>query len=274
MLSALDISQIAHRMQAAQDEGRQIAPFSAAYEGLDLHAAYEVADQLHRTRLSRGDMPLGRKIGFTNPAMWPLFGVDAPVWAHVYRSTVVQMMERSPHVCSLGSFFEPKIEPEIIVHFSKAPPVGGTAEEILECVDWISHGIEIVQCHFPGWQFKASDTIIDLALHATLLVGEQVDVRALGPDLATQLAQFSVELFCDGTSRETARGSAVLGSPLLAVAHLTKVLAAQPHAVPIQAGEIVTTGTITKAYSVQAGEVWKTAVQGIALPGVSIEFTS
>jgi 2-keto-4-pentenoate hydratase len=267
------VSDIAARMQSARDEGRQIPPFSAAYEGLDLPTAYAVADALHRTRLSRGDVALGRKIGFTNPDMWPLFGVDAPVWAHVYQSTVVHMAQ-TPYVCSLGSFFEPKIEPEIILHFSQAPPVGGTAQDVLACVDWISHGIEIVQCHYPGWQFKAPDTIVDLALHATLLVGEHVDVRDIGANALTQLEQFSLELFCHATSREKARGSNVLGSPLLAMAHLTNVLAVQPGALPVQAGEIVTTGTITKAYAIQPGETWRTTVHGIALPGLSIEFTA
>ena len=260
-------------MQAARDDDRQIAPFSAAYDGFDIQTAYQVAGVMHRTRLARGDVAVGRKIGFTNPDMWPLFGVQAPVWGYVYKSTVVQLAQAS-HVCSLASFFEPKIEPEITLHFDKTPPAGAHAQEILECLDWIAHGIEIVQCLFPGWQFKAPDTIADLALHATLLVGEPAVVRDLGRDLPTQLEQFSVELLCNGTLREKARGSNVLGSPLHAMAHLTKVLATQPDALPIQAGEIVTTGTITKAYSIQAGETWKTTIQGIRLPGLTVEFTS
>ena len=267
------ISEMAARMQAARAEGRQISPFSSVYEGFDIRSAYEVADQLHRARLKSGDIPLGRKIGFTNPDMWPLFGVDAPVWAHVYESTVVQMTSDS-HVCSLGGFFEPRIEPEIILHFGKAPLVSEDPQAILDSVDWISHGIEIVQCHFPGWQFKAPDTIVDLALHATLLVGQRVDVREFGPDLLTQLEHFSLELWHDETCREQGRGSNVLGSPLRAAAHLTKVLAAQPASSPIQAGEIVTTGTITRPCPIQPGENWKTVVRGISLPGLSIEFTT
>lgn len=37
--------------------------------------------------------------------------------------------------------------------------------------------------------------------------------------------------------------------------------------------ELVTTGTITTAQPVYAGEAWQTEVQGIALPNVSVEFT-
>lgn len=272
MLAATDLAAIAEQMKDAQHAGHQISPFSARYAGFDLESAYAVADELHRARLRAGQVSVGRKIGFTNPAIWPLFNVDAPVWAYVYESTVVQL-RHGRQTCRLGSFFEPKIEPEIILHFREAPPAAADAEAILRCVDWIAHGFEVVQCHFPGWQFKAPDTVADLALHATLLVGERVSVDALGPNPAKQLAQCSIELSCNAASREIGRGFNVLGSPLLAVAHLTKVLASQPDSLPIQAGEIVTTGTITKAYSIQVGEVWTTAVEGISLPGLSIEFT-
>ena len=275
MLASTDLAAIAEQMKSAQRAGHQIPPFSARYAGFDMESAYAVADELHRARLRAGQVSVGRKLGFTNPAMWPLFNVDAPVWAHVYESTVVQLGQpgHGRQTCSLGSFVEPKIEPEIILHFKEAPPVAADADAILRCVDWIAHGFEIVQCHFPGWQFKAPDTVVDLALHATLLVGERVSVDELGSNPAEQLAQCSIELSCNAVCQEIGRGFNVLGSPLLALAHLTKVLASQPDSLPIQAGEIVTTGTITKAYSIQVGEVWTTAVEGIELPGLSIEFT-
>jgi 2-keto-4-pentenoate hydratase len=273
MLASTDLAAIAAQMKGAQHAGHQIPPFSSRYQGFDIDSAYAVADELHRARVKAAQVSVGRKIGFTNPDMWPLFNVGAPVWAYVYESTVVQL-GRGRQTCSLGSFCEPKIEPEIILHFKEAPPVAGDAQAILRCVDWISHGFEIVQCHFPGWQFKAPDTIADLALHATLLVGKRVKVDQLGSNPAQQLEQFSIELSCNAACREIGRGFNVLGSPLLAVAHLTKVLASQPDSLPIQAGEIVTTGTITKAYSIQVGEVWTTTVGGISLPGLSIEFTT
>lgn len=67
-------------------------------------------------------------------------------------------------------------------------------------------------------------------------------------------------------------GTNVLGSPLAAVAHLIGVLAKQPHYGPLQANEMVTTGTVTTAQSVRVGETWRTDLRGIALPGLSVEF--
>ncbi len=64
----------------------------------------------------------------------------------------------------------------------------------------------------------------------------------------------------------------MLGSPLAAVAHLLAVLAERPADEAIQAGELVTTGTLTQAHPVHAGETWSTALEGIGLPGLRIVF--
>lgn len=175
--------------------------------------------------------------------------------------------------CSLRAFTEPKIEPEIVVHFGSAPPVDGDLAQILQSIDWIAHGFEIVQSHFPGWKFQAADTVADGGLHGALYVGEPQPVSQLGPALADSLQSFAVTLACNGSVREVAHGTNVLGSPLAAIAHLIAVLARQSLFAPLQAGEMVTTGTITKAYSVGAGETWRTEFQGIALPGLELEFT-
>ena len=130
----------------------------------------------------------------------------------------------------------------------------------------------IVQSHFPGWKFQAADTIADSTMHGTLLIGERRDVARLGLDLVARLEQFTIALACDGTVRDRARGANVLGSPLAAVAHLISVLAAQPRATALQAGELVTTGTLTQALPIRAGETWSTVLDGINLPGLSVTF--
>jgi 2-oxo-3-hexenedioate decarboxylase len=73
---------------------------------------------------------------------------------------------------------------------------------------------------------------------------------------------------------EHGRGSNALGSALLAVAHLTAVLSTQPKALPLQAGEIVTTGTLTAALPIYEGQIWSTNLEGISLPGISLSVES
>lgn len=268
-----DIRSIAGRMMAAQAGVRQIEPFTAQEPGFDLEAAYAVARLIHEARVSEGAVPVGRKIGFTNPDMWARFGVAAPIWAHMYDATV-ETLEGRQAACSLGRFAEPKIEPEIVFHFRSAPPAGSDLAALLASIDWVAHGFEVVQSHFPGWRFRAPDTVADGSLHARLLIGKRVPVAELGDDPVARLESFSLSLFRGDELVETGRGSHVLGHPLAAVAHLIDVLAGQPGAPPIAAGEIVTTGTVTTAQSVRPGETWRTELSGIALPGLAVSFAA
>lgn len=272
MPPSFELNTLARRMQAAQDDARQIEPLTSRFSDFDVPSAYAVADLIHRARVLQGAVPVGRKIGFTNPAMWALYGVQEPIWAYVYDTTVVHSSGEL-ETCRLGMFTEPKIEPEIIFHFHRAPPPGGELASTLACIDWVAHGFEIVQSHFPGWKFRAADTVADQALHATLLLGEPQSVDRLGPDLIAALEGFSLKLSCNGVVRAVGSGANVLGSPLLAIAHLVYVLSKQTEYLPLQANELVTTGTITTAQPVRPGETWRTELRGIPLPGVSVEFT-
>jgi 2-oxo-3-hexenedioate decarboxylase len=75
----------------------------------------------------------------------------------------------------------------------------------------------------------------------------------------------------NGEAVASGGGAHVLDSPLLAVAHLTGVLARQTRFAPVQAGEIITTGTLTELFPAIAGDVWSTEVSGIALPPMTLQ---
>lgn len=270
MPSSFDLLDVVQQMEDAHARRRQITPFTARHADFDLTAAYTVSRLIHEKRCRDGAVAVGRKIGFTNPAMWAQYDVAGPVWAHVYDHTVARTS--SPRTtCRIGHLVEPKIEPEIVLHFHAAPPATTDVREILACVDWVAHGFELVQSHYPGWKFHAPDTVADSALHGSLLIGEPRPIERLGPDPIGALESFTLDLHCNGELRESGRGSNVLGSPLKAIAHLIGVLAAQPDARPLQAGELVTTGTITAAWPILVGQSWRTEIRGIDLPGLAID---
>src|SRR5262249_5458758 len=80
-----------------------------------------------------------------------------------------------------------------------------------------------------------------------------------------ELATFRVELYCNGELSQRGSGALVLGSPLLALRHLIELLANDPHNPPLHAGEIISTGTLTLAMPVSAGETWSAKVTDIPL---------
>ena len=271
MRNQSDLSVLASEMKAAQDNALYVELFTERIPGFDMATGYEIAQIIHRKRLAEGSTVIGRKIGFTNPDMWASYGVGEPIWAHIYDDTVEFLLETQGE-CELYRFVEPKIEPEIVIQFIKTPGPGTGVAGLLNAIGWVAHGFEIVQSHFKGWKFQAADTVADWALHGRLLVGPRRALHELGRDPIFALESFMLTLSCNGKVIETGKGSNVLGSPLAAVEHLLEVLESQANAMPLQAGEIVTTGTITAAHSVHAGEVWSSSVRGIALPGLAVSF--
>jgi len=69
MLTSAELRTIAQHMKAAQDEAHQIQPFTARIKGFNLPSAYAVGDLIRRAWMQQGAVPVGRKIGFTNPEM-------------------------------------------------------------------------------------------------------------------------------------------------------------------------------------------------------------
>ena len=76
-----------------------------------------------RLRIARGERPLGYKIGFTNRGIWARYGVFGPIWGPVW-DTTVERVDSAETSVSLAPFVEPRLEPEIMFGFARAPAVG------------------------------------------------------------------------------------------------------------------------------------------------------
>ena len=236
----------------------------------DSGAAYRVSAEIFRRRRARGERPVGRKIGFTNRLIWDEYRVSSPMWGHVYSHTVTWLDEPVARL-AIGHLSQPRIEPEIVLHFAQPPGDAANEIELLATIDWIAHGFEIVQTHFPDWKFMLADTIADFGLHGALVVGPPQPVIDLS-DVIGRLRAFTIALGKDGAVQAHGAGANVLDSPLMAALHLVQVLREQQLFEPIQAGEIVTTGTLTPALPIRASETWTTSLSGIDLPGLTLRF--
>jgi 2-oxo-3-hexenedioate decarboxylase len=262
---------IANEIFAILDTGGQIAPFSQREPGFDLPAAYRAAARLRALRAARGERPIGRKIGFTNRTIWAEYDVWAPIWGHVYDSTVRELAQLADG-CALAGLAEPRIEPEIMFGLARAPQPDMDETALLACIEWVAHGFEIVQSVFPGWRFAAPDTVAAMALHGRLAVGPRLPVAPRFDDWRTALSRFEIDLLHDGAVVDHGRASNVLDGPLSALRHLVQELARDPAQPPLAAGEIVSTGTLTRALPVAAGQRWSTQLHGLDLPGARLHF--
>ena len=259
---------------AAMDEARPVAPVERE-RLLDLEDAQRLQSEVNRLRLQRGDRPVGFKIGFTNRSLWPIYGVFHPIWAPVWAANCVQSastdadgvveIDLNRVGLPLTRFSEPRFEPEIVVGL-RAAPASPSLADVAAAIDWVAHGIEIVQSVWPGWRFTAAESFAAQGLHGALLVGPRR--RVLAPNrLAEGLSRIRLSLSRDGVPVADGEGTAVLDGPVQALAHLVTMLASQP-ALPaplaLQAGSIITTGTLTDAQALAPGQCWRTRLDTTA----------
>jgi 2-oxo-3-hexenedioate decarboxylase len=259
-----DIQLIARELLGAYDDGTLVTPSTTRDPDFDWNAGYAVAAEIVRLRRARGERSVGRKIGFTNRNIWAEYGATSPIWAHVYDSTLVHAQDNKATLSLRGSV-APRLEPEIAFMLRAPVPVGCTdPSTLLEAIEWLAPSIEIVDCHYANWKFKSADSAVDQAFHWRLVLGapcrfEPGDI----PRLATQIRDCEIALSCNGEVRDRGVGSNALGHPALALAFLADILATQVQFDALAAGEIITTGTLTAALPIRAGETWASKISGL-----------
>jgi 2-oxo-3-hexenedioate decarboxylase len=264
-----DAGAIAAEALEALEANRRIEPFTARVPGFENAAAYAVAARLRALHEARGARPVGRKIGFTNRGIWPEYGVYEPIWGYMY-DTTVHSVGRGEAI-DVSRLPEPRIEPEIVLGLEAGLEPGMTAGDIAQAVAWVAHGFEIVQSIFPDWRFAAADCIANGGLHGALFLGpKRMIAPADGAVLPGLLAALTVTLSCDGAAIDSGAGSNALDGPVDALRHLVGVLADDPDNPPVQAGEMITTGTLTRAFPIRPGERWSTQIAGFDLPGMDV----
>lgn len=255
----------AKALLAAYDDGRPID--RAAIEPLsDLARGEALQDEAVALRIARGERPIGFKIGFTNHTIWPIYDVHAPIWAPVFDSTV-RLLDAPTARIELGHWMQPRLEPEIVFGLGRSP-AGPEPAQLLESIDWVAHGVEIVQSAFIDWKFSAAEAAAAFGLHAALLVGPRHRLGTMA-DPRNALASMSIRLESGHQAPIAGRGADVLGSPLAALGHLVEQLARRGRG--LEAPAIVTTGTLTDAMPLFPGQRWSTRFDGIELDGLLLE---
>jgi 2-keto-4-pentenoate hydratase len=248
----------------------QIPPFSSRPRGLSVDDAYRVTPRVRQKFEARGAKVTGRKIGFTNRTIWQQYNVYAPIWGYAYDRTVHDLAVTP--TLSLDLFSEPRIEPEIMFGLGSAPSAGMDEAALSACIEWIALGYEIVQSIYPGWQFAPSDTIAAGGLHGALLIGPRHPFAPRAAEWRRELTEFEIDLGCDGRPIDRGHAKNVLEGPISALRHLVELLEHDPVNPPLASGEIISTGTLTKAMPIASGETWTAKPSGILLNGVAVRF--
>jgi len=267
---------LADELQQAQQTRRSdVTPPSARGGTFDLDAAYAVERELSRQRRADGRTAIGRKVGYANKAVWRALKLDTLVWADMYDDTVRQA-PLNHATLSIAPLVAPKIEPEIVFRLRDAVPPGLTEPAaVLEAVEWIALGFEIIDCVYQDWKFQPADFVASYGLHAALIVGAPLAVDAASaPSLAEALAAFKVQLLRNGEPVEQGGGRNSLRSPALCVAELATAISRRAGAEPLVAGDLISSGTLTESRLITPGDAWAATVDGLGLPDLTLRVQS
>ncbi len=273
-----DPTAAADEIAAARAGRRQLAPFSGRIPEFGLDEAYRVAGILACRRAARSPV-VGRKIGFTNPALWEKAGLTRPVWGSMFAESVHHTGPGgAPPEIPMEGAVEPKIECEVVVVLGSAPKPGDRGAAAARHAAKIGLGFEVVDSPYPGWNMRPADAVAAGGIHHGLAVGPLIAVTDPAA-AAAAMAALTVSMIRSPTYSPTrgkrqepvaeGAGRMVLGNPFDAVGVLAEMTAAQ--GIPLRPGEILTTGTLTPPLAAAAGERYRAEAAGDVLPPVEVE---
>ena len=154
---------------------------------------------------------------------------DARLGAHVRRHgslcwAAARQLRQRPAVAREYVLAEDRAR---IVFTLKSPLAPGLPDPavMLQSVESLALGFEIIDCPFPDWKFQPADFVAAFGLHRALVVGDprRVDEANI-ESLDEQLPRFTVRLTRDGELVDEGSGRNSLRSPALCLGELASAL--------------------------------------------------
>ncbi|MER7007154.1 fumarylacetoacetate hydrolase family protein [Dactylosporangium sp. NPDC000555] len=233
------IERIPDHLDAAQRERR---PIDALPDTLTLDDAYWIQHGVLGRRTSRGERPVGIKLGFTSRAKMAQMGVSEIVVGQLTDA----MRIPDGGAVALSGFIHPRIEPEIAFRLAWDIDVADPHADIEGAVDAVAPALEIIDSRYRDFRFTLPSVIADNTSAAGFVLGPW---RPPGIDLANR----AVRLEVNGAAVAHGTTAAILGHPMRALHALVPV--ARARGFRLHAGQIVLAGAASAAVAFQPGRV-------------------
>jgi 2-keto-4-pentenoate hydratase len=231
-----------------RDLRRPIAPPPLERSVPDLDAAYVIQQRVERLLAARsGETVIGYKIAATNAGARANLKVNRPFFGRLFQS----ITDQSPaHIDYLPDFYR-AYEPEIAIQIGQdLSPADAPydATSVMEATRAVLPAIEIIGTCFQPWISAGGPNLAaDNAAHGRWIIGRpSTDFCDL--DLLDQPVTLSI----NGEVVATGMAQNVDGGPFGAAAWLANTLAEMGRT--LNAGDYITTGSVTAPYPVKAGE--------------------
>lgn len=259
-LNAGVVDQAVNDLRAAELSRRQIGALSESIDGLDLVGAYDIQRALCSARLHDGTSMIGHKVGLTSRAMQAASGVNEPDFGRLFKDRVFNNGDR----IAIELFCRPAIEVEVAFVLGHGlSGAGCQTHDVLRAVEFVMPALEIIDSRIEP-PLTDCDSVADNASFGAIVLGGS----CVAPS-DVDAGWVSATLTKNGIIEESGVSAAVLGHPANAVAWLVNQLAT--HGEGLEPGEIVLSGSFTRALPVAPGDI--IAAQFDALGSLTVAFT-
>ena len=244
---------LAHELYTALIHRQSVTPLTDRHPELSIEQAYSIQQRLNALRLANGHCAVGRKIGVTSAVVMSMLKVHQPDFG-----LLTDAMHHQDGAQILTSqFIQPKIETEIAFRLRR-DLVGEnlSTEDVLEATETVMTSFEVVDSRVRDWKIKIQDTVADNASCGVYVLGRtEVDPRQV------DLLNCAMTMHKNGSVVATGKGSATMGSPLIAVAWLANTQ--NRLGAPLRAGEIILSGALGAMIPIQAGDSFHAQIEGL-----------
>lgn len=241
--AALDALAGAHRDRTT------LTRFTDTHPDLDAEWGRRVQDLDRATRQALGDVAIGAKLGLTSAPKQRTMGVREPIVGFLTAG-----MDAAAGL-DLTTMVQPRVEPEVAFVLGRDLTGPVALDDLPSYVASVAAALEVLDSRFTGYSFRLPDVLADNTSAAAFLLGEPVP---LPDDLATRTTRWLV----DDVEVASTSPAAILGDPLLALAHLATDLGERREVLP--AGSVVLAGSMTDAVPLGQGGRFTVDVAGLA----------
>jgi 2-keto-4-pentenoate hydratase len=251
----------AAKLRQAQATKTPISPLRDDIGEHNEELAYAIQQVNTNHKLVDGARIVGKKIGLTSIKVQEQFGISTPDFGILFDDMEVLNGLSLP----ISEVMQPKIEGEL------AFVLGGSLDndkltivDIINSIDYVLPSLEIVGSRIDNWNIRIADTVADNASASHYVLGHTPKML---DDI--DIVNCKMNMTINGELKSSGIGKDCLGSPLNAVLWLARKMQAVGQ--PLQAGELILSGSLGPMVVVNAGDHVDAEFEGLG--SVSISFT-
>ena len=230
----------------AKEERKSIVSPSSAFGAISVEDAYDVQDMLIKHMLEKDERIIGWKVGATSRAVMEQLEIKEPFLGCMTTQSEYSFLKeiKSSRFCKLAA------EGEIAFVMGKSlKGPGVTKTDVIQATAGIMGAVELVDCRITDWNVTPAEAIADNALHAGIVLGP-----FMKPLSGFDLIHEGIVMHQNGKLLASACGVEALGDPLNVMIWLANKLGALGK--ELSEGDIVSTGSLTKFFFLEPGEVF------------------